>query len=149
MTTTYERPQPPSPSITFLTVANGAAVRSVGLDQGALNLGLLSNATRQDVDGAQIQSQKDSFAVVTRFGLRIDLSNSSNRGTVTVSAYLLSSSPLQTVWVDGVQLSLTPGIIDARVAYGTITEHVLKIAVPASVPPGQLMDSIAVLVTPN
>ena len=148
-TTLRERSDPRSPSITFLTVANGASVRSAGLDQGAVSLGVLSNATRRDANGIQIQSQQDSFVVATRVGLRIDLSSSSNTGTVTVSAYLLSPDPLRTVWLDGVQLSTAPGIIDGHVVYGVITEHMLKIVVSASRPPGQLMDSIGVLVTPN
>ena len=85
----------------------------------------------------------------TRFGLRVDLSNGHDAGTVTVSAFLLSSDPLGTVWVDGVRLSTTPGIIGRQVSYGAITEHVLKIAVPISMPAAQLSDSIGVIVTPN
>lgn len=145
----YDRTEARRPSITFLTVPNGAPVRSAGLDQGAVSLGVLSNVTRRDANGIQIQSQQDSFVVATRVGLRIDLSSSSNTGTVTVSAYLLSADPLRMVWLDGVQLSTAPGIIDGHVVYGVITEHMLKILVPASRPPGQLMDSIGVLVTPN
>jgi hypothetical protein len=147
--TLHERSERGIASITFLTVANDAPVQSAGLDHGILNLGVLSNSMRPNENGAQIQSQRDSFVVATRVGLRIDLSNSSNTGTVTVSAYLLSPDPLRTVWLDGVQLSMRPEIIARHVFYGAITEHVLKIVVPASMPPGQFVDLIGVLVTPN
>jgi len=136
-------------SITFLTVTNGAPVQSVGSGEGILNLGRLSNVARSDEHGAQIQPQKDSFVVSTKVGLRVDLSNSSREGTATVSAYLLSPDPLRTVSVDGVQLSMTPGIIARQVSYGAITEHVLKIVVSASMPPGQLVGLIGMIVTPN
>src|ERR1700733_6376363 len=136
-------------SITFLTVAGGAPVQNAGSDQGALNLGLVSNTPRANANGVQIESEKDSFVIAARVGLRVDLSNSSRAGTVMVSAYLLSPDPSGTVSVDGVQLSLTPGIIARHVAYGAITEHVVKIVVPVSTPAGQLLDLIGLIVTPN
>jgi len=136
-------------SITFLTVTNAAPVQCVGLDQCILNLGSLSNATRSDEHGMQIQLQKGSFVVSTTVGLRVDLSNRSRRGTATISAYLLSGDALRTVSVDGVQLSMTPAIIARQVSFGAITEHVLKIVISASMPPGQLIDLIGVIATPN
>jgi hypothetical protein len=138
-----------STSITFLTAPNGSPVHSLGSDQGALNLGSVSYFPRVDASGAQIQRQKDSFIVSTRFGLVIDLSSGQRGGTATLSALLLSADPLGTVWVDGVRLSMTPGIIGRRVSFGAITEHELKIAVPISTPAGQILDSIGVIVTPN
>lgn len=136
-------------SITFLTVAGGATVQNAGSDQGALNLGLVSNTPRSDANGVQIESEKNSFVVAARVGLRVDLSNPSRAGTATVSAYLLSPDPSGTVSVDGVQLSLTPGIIARHVPYGATTEHVLKIVVPVSMPTGQLLDLIGIIITPN
>jgi hypothetical protein len=136
-------------SITFLTVTNGVVVQLVGSGQGILNLGSLSNVARSDEHGVQIQPQNDSFVVSTRVGLRVDLSNSSRESTATVSAYLLCPDPLGTVSVDGVQLSTTPAIIARQVSYGATTEHVLKIVILASTPPGQLIDLIGVIATPN
>jgi hypothetical protein len=145
----HAQPGRESTSITFLTATNGSPVHSLGSDQGVLNLGSFSYFPGADVNGAEIRRQKDSFIVSTRFGLRIGLSNGHRAGTATVSAFLLSPDPLRTVWVDGVRLSMTPGIIGRQVSYGAITEHVLKIAVPISMPAGQLLDSIGVIVTPN
>ena len=142
-------PEAGNTSITFLTVTNGAPVQRVGSGEGILNLGRLSNVARSDEHGAQIQPQNDSFVVSTRVGLRVDLSNSSGEGTATVSAYLLSPDPSRTVSVDGVQLSTTPGIIARQVPYGATTGHVLKITILASMPPGQLIDFIGVIATPN
>ena len=145
-------PAPPpaeTPSITFLTAPNGSPVQSLGSDQGVLNLGSFSYSLRADSNGEEIQRQKDSFIVSTRFGLRISRSNGHGAGTAVISAFLLSHDPFQTVWVDGVRLSMTPGIIGRQVSYGAITEHELKIAVPLSMPAGQLLDSIGVTVTPN
>jgi hypothetical protein len=136
-------------SITFLTVPNGAPVLSLGSGEGILSLGRLSNVARSDERGTQIQAQNDSFVVSTRIGLRVDLSDSSPEGTATVSAYLLSPDPLRTMSMDGVQLSTTPGIIARQVFYGAITEHVLKITILASMAPGQLIDVIGVIATPN
>ena len=118
-------------------------------DQGILNLGTLSNVAQEDHNGTQIHPQKDSFVVVTRLGMRVDLPDSGRAGTATVSAYLLSSDPLRTVSLDGIRLSMTPEIIARHVSYGAITEHVLKVMVPASMPPGLLMDLIGVNVASN
>jgi hypothetical protein len=136
-------------SITFLTAPNGSPVHSLGSDQGVLNLGSFSYFPRVNVNGVKIQGQKDSFIVSSTFGLRIGLPNGHRSGTATVSAFLLSPDPLRTVWVDGVRLSMTPGIIGRQVSYGAVTEHVVKIALPMSMPAGQLLDSIGVTVTPN
>jgi hypothetical protein len=35
------------------------------------------------------------------------------------------------------------------VPYGAVTEHVLKIAVPISIPAGEFLDLIGVIVAPN
>jgi hypothetical protein len=145
----HAQPNRGASSITFLTARSGSPVHSLGSDQGVLDLGSFSFLPRSDVNDVKIQRLKDSFIASTRFGLRIDLSNGHGAGTATVSAFLLSSDPLKTIWVDGVRLSMTPGIIGGQVSYGVITEHVLKIAVPTSMPAGQLLDSIGVIVTPN
>ena len=136
-------------SITFLTAPDGSPVHSLGSDQGVLDLGSFSYCPRADVNGAEIQRNKDSFSVSTRFGLRVGLSNSHHAGTATVSAFLLSPNLLRTVWVDGVRLSMTPAIIGRQVSYGSVTEHTLKITVPISMPAGQVLDSIGMIVTPN
>jgi hypothetical protein len=145
----HAQPNRETTSITFLTAPSGSPVHSLGSDQGVLNLGNFSYFPRADVNGVNIQRQKDSFIVSSTFGLRIGLSIGHPAGTATLSAFLLSSNPLRTVWVDGVRLSMTPGIIGRQVSYGAITEHVLKIVVPTSMPAGQLLDSIGVIVTPN
>lgn len=145
----YTRSGAKVPTITFLTVTNGATVHSAGWNEGALNLGIVSNATRNTENGVRIQSQKDSFVVATRIGVRVDLSNSSHAGTATLSAYLLSSDPWRTVWIDGVQLSTMPAIIGRQVQYGTTTQHAVRILVPAAMPAGQVLDLIGMIVTPN
>jgi hypothetical protein len=148
-TPSHAQPDRETSSITFLTVPNGSPVHSLRSDQGVLDLGSFSYFPRADVNGAEIQRHQDSFSVSTRFGLRIGLSNSHHAGTATVNAFLLSPNLLRTVWVDGVRLSMTPAIIGRQVSYGAVTEHTLKITVPISMPAGQVVDSIGVIVTPN
>lgn len=145
----YTRSEARVPSITFVTVANGATVHSAGSDEGTLNLGIVSNATRNNENGIRIQSQKDSFVVATRIGVRVDLSNSSHTGTATISAYLLSFDPWRTVWMDGVQLSTMPAIIARQVHYGATIQHAVRIKVPAAMPAGQVLDLIEMIVTAN
>jgi hypothetical protein len=135
-------------SITFLTVPNALAVHSLGSEQGVLNLGSVSYFGRADGIGSDIHLQEDSFSVSTKFGLCI-ASNSHRPGTATVSAFLQSSDPIKMLWVDGVRLSTTPAIIGRQIPYGAITEHVLKIVIPVSMPAGQLLDLIGMTVTPN
>jgi len=137
------------PSITFLTVPNASPVYAQGADQAVLNLGSLSYFRPVDIKTSNAQLQKDSFLVSTRFGLCITLSNSQRAGTSTVSAFLKSSDPLRNVWVDGIRLSITPGIIGRQIPYGAVTEHVLKMVIPTSMPQGQLLDSIGVIVERN
>jgi hypothetical protein len=136
-------------SITFLSATDGAPVLNVGLGEGILNLGSLSYVAQANEPGVHTEMHKDSFVVSTKVGLRVDVTNSGRGGMATLSAYLLSPHPFGTVAVDGVELSITPGIIARQISYGAITEHVLKIVVPASMPAGQLVDLIGVIVTPN
>jgi hypothetical protein len=145
----HAQPRRQTVSITFLAVPNGLPVHNLGPDQGALDLGSFSYFPRADVKGAEIQREEDSFIVLTRFGLCIDLSNGHRAGTATVRAFLLSPNPVGNVWVDGLRLSITPGIIGRQVHYGAFVEHVLRVAVPISMPAGQLLESIGVIVTPN
>lgn len=136
--------------LTFLTSPTGAPVHSLGADEGALSLGSISYFLKPDVNGVEVQRQKDSFVVSTSFDLRIDFSHGHRKSTATVSAYLQSgATPLATVSVDGVQLSTTPEIIGRQVSCEAVTEHQLQIVVPMSMPAGRLSDSIGVLVTPN
>jgi hypothetical protein len=145
----HAQPHRQTVSITFLAVPNGSPVHNFASDQATLDLGSFSYFPRFDVKGAEIQRQEDSFIVLTRFGLCIDLSNGHHIGTATVSAFLLSPNFIGNVWVDGLRLSITPGIIGRQVRYGAFIEHILKIAVPISMPAGQLLESIGVIVTPN
>ena len=143
-------PTPPMiASITFLRLADGAPLQPHGIGQGILSLGTVSNTPHPNQAGAQIQPQDGSFVVSTRLGLRIDLSDSSRAGSATVSAYLLSLDPLRSIWLDGVRLTVMPGVVSGHLAYGTVTEHILKIVVSDSAPPGELVDLIGLLVTPN
>ena len=142
-------PHPQLSTITFLTSPTGAPVHSLGADQGTLSLGAISYFLQPDVNGVTTQRQKGSLIVSSTFDLRIDFTHGHRTDTATVSAYLLSATPLATVSVDGVQLSMTPGIIGRQISYGAVTEHQLQIVVPMSMPAGQLCDSIGVLVTPN
>jgi hypothetical protein len=136
-------------SITFLKIADGAAIELTGVNNAVLTLGSLSNTAQANHNGTQIWSQEASFAVSTRLGLRLDLSEPSRRGTARVSAYLMNTDLLRKVWLDGIPLSIIPNVISSHISYGTVTEHVLKIVVPASAPPGPLTDLIGVIVTPN
>jgi hypothetical protein len=145
----HEQPHRETSSITFLTSEDGAPVHSLGPDQGVLSLGRISYFLEPDVDGVEIQRQKSSFVVSSRFDVRVDFSHGHRKDTATVSACLLSPTAVGTVWLDDIQLSMTPRIIGRRVSYGAITEHVLKIVVPGSMPAGQLVDLIGVIVTPN
>jgi hypothetical protein len=145
----HAQAHPETSTITFLTAANGAPVHSLGPDQGVLSLGSISYFLPPDVNGVEIQRQTSSFVVSSRFDLRVDFSHGHRIDTATVSACLLSPAAAGTVWLDDIQLSITPEIIGRQVPYGAITEHVLKIVVPTSMPPGQLLDSISVIVTPN
>ncbi len=136
-------------SITFLRLADGAPLQAHGIGQGILSLGTVSSMPHPSQAGAKIQRQDGSFVVSTRLGLRIDLSAPSRAGSATVSAYLLSLDPLRSVWLDGVRLTIVPGVVSGHLAYGSVTEHILKIVVSNSAPPGELVDLIGVLVTPN
>jgi hypothetical protein len=144
-----ESRQPATVSITFLRAPNGAPVQEAGRDRGTLLLGSVSNTARADHDGAQIRPQGNSFEVSTRLGWRVDLSDSKAAGSATVSGYLLSADPMRTVWLDGVKLSTTPGIIAKNVPYGTTSEHELKVVIPISMPAGPMVDLIGIVVTPN
>jgi len=81
--------------------------------------------------------------------VRVDLSDSRPARTATLSAYLVSSDPGRTVWMDGVQLSALPAIIGRQVQYGATTQHAVRILVPAAMPAGEVLDLIGMIVTAN
>lgn len=135
--------------IIFVTVGNGALVQSTGSGEGTVNLGILSNSEYVTSNGASIHSLKDSFTVSTVIGVKADLSGYSRVRAATLRAYLLGSDPLRAIWMDGVRLSANPTIITKQTYYGIVSQHTLKIEVPASMPAGQLMDLIEMVITPN
>jgi hypothetical protein len=143
------QPSPESASISFLTAPGGPVVQSLGPGQAVLDLGVCSYFPQTNLNEADIQRQKDTFILSTKFGLRIGLSNGRHGGTAAVSAFLLTPSLVQTVWIDGVRLATTPRIIERQLSYGVITDHILKIAVPIAMPAGPLSDGIGVIVTLN
>lgn len=145
----HEQLAPEKILISFLEVAGGSPVHRLGPDESVLVLGSVSNSPHGDAGGIEVQPQKDSLMVSTRFGIRIGLANERHAGARTLSAFLVSPNPLRIVWVDGVRLSATPSVIERQVSYGGVTEHLLRILIPVSAPAGQWLDSIVVVVTPD
>jgi hypothetical protein len=140
--------EPANASITFLTAANGAPAQDLGAGQGLLNLGSVSYFSRSSGND-EMQTQKSSFSVSTRFGVRIGDVNQHRAGTVNVSAALINPNTLRTVRVDGVRLSIVPQIIARRISYGAVTEHVLQVTIPTSDPARPFSDVISVVARLN
>jgi hypothetical protein len=118
-------------SVNFFSLADSPQI--VGAEGvGTVNLGKVSYAAGSDMPGVKVQRLQRGFFVQTSVGMRIGNAASTAGETVSMKAWLQSPADPYRIYLDGVELTTQPVIVNARVLTGIVTRHELKIHVPSN-----------------
>jgi|SRR5579875_1665965 hypothetical protein len=118
-------------SVNFFSLADSPQI--VGAEGvGTVNLGKVSYAAGSNMPGVKVQRLPRGFVVQTSVGMRIGNAASAGGETVSVKAWLQSPADPYRIYLDGVELTTQPVIVNARVLTGIVTRHELKIHVPSN-----------------
>jgi hypothetical protein len=117
-------------SVNFFSMADSPQI--VGAQGvGTVNLGKVSYAAGSDTPGVTVQRVQRGFYVQTAVGMRVGDAASEGGETVSMKAWLQSQPAPYQIYLDGVQLTTQPVMVDTRVLTGVVTRHELRIHVPA------------------
>src|SRR4051812_1772903 len=136
-----------APVISIVGLPTGAGIQGSGIrGLGALNLGHVSWAQDPHNPGVVKKKNKNSFALTTRFGLRLDCSAADANRFATMSASVQQPDTRFSMQIDGVVLSQSPVII-TRLACSSTSEVSLSVEIPFSAPAGVLSSNLNFQVT--
>lgn len=128
-------------TIRFVPAENVSDLHETVSGEALVELGSLS-AFRQPLEW---DARRQSATIRRR--VTVDLqSRSSLARFATVRAFLATDDGRSRVRVDGIPLSSTPQLIEARARLGSATTHTIEIEIPASMPAGPLFSSITWIV---
>lgn len=118
---------------------------------GMVNLGSVSYAAGSSVPGVKVSRAHNGFFVETAVGLRIGNVGVSGGATAILKAWLDSPSGPYRIYLDGVELTTQPAMVDSQTELGVVTRHELRIQVPstASEKDSSLQTQISVQVVRN
>lgn len=134
---------PGAPTITILTSATGALVRSLGASNASLDLGRVSFFQGTSAPGQSLRKNSKSFVISTRFDLRVDCPGSTSFSRVTVTMSRLDSDGAYAISVDGSALGSAAQTLVQSMPCGSGGEHRLEVNVPISSPSGPIDSTIA------
>jgi len=123
---------PAAPMITILAAATGPFVRSLGAGNASLDLGHVSYFQGTSAPGQSVQKSSGSFAIYTRFGLRVDCPGSSSSSRVTVTMSRLDADRSDAISIDGTTLGSAAQTLVQSMPCGSAGEHRLDVNVPIS-----------------
>jgi hypothetical protein len=138
---------PAAPTITILTAPTGALVRSLGANNASLDLGRISYFQGTSAPGQSMRKNSTSFAISTRFGLRVDCPGSSSFSRVTVTMLRVDSDGSYAISVDGIALGSASQSLVQSMPCGSGSEHRLDVSVPISSSAGPIDSTIALTAT--
>jgi hypothetical protein len=138
---------PAAPTVTILTAATGALVRSLGTGSASLDLGRVSYFKGTSAPGESSLNKSRSFVISTRFALRIDCPGSSLSSQVDVTMSRLDAFPSLAIAIDGTILGSAAQTLAQSMACGSGGEHRLEMEVPASTPAGPIGSTVAFVAT--
>ena len=140
---------PVAPTITILTAAAGALVRSQGLGNASVDLGRVSYFKGHSAPGESLHEITKSFVISTRFALKIDCHGSSFPSSVNVTMSRMDTDAADGITIDGTRLGAAAQILMQSMPCDSSTEHRLEVEVPVATPAGSLGTSVAFLATIN
>jgi hypothetical protein len=136
-----------APTITILSAATGAVVRSLGAGNASLDLGPVSYFKGTSAAGESSQKNPGAFVITTRFTLRVDCPGSSPSSQVTVSMSRMDSAPSHAIAIDGTTVSSAPQTLEQSMPCSSIGEHRMDVEVPVSTPSGAIASTVAFMAT--
>jgi hypothetical protein len=131
------------PTITILSAATGAMMRSDGPGNAALDLGKVSYFKGASAPGESSQKIAGSFVISTRFELRVDCPGSRPSGRVNVTMSRTDAAATHALAIDGIKLAIAPRPLAESMACGSVSEHRLEVDVPVSTPAGPIGSIVA------
>jgi hypothetical protein len=136
-----------APTVTILSAASGALVRSLGAGNASLDLGPVSYFKGTAAAGESRQKNPGAFVITTRFMLRVDCPGSSSSSQVIVSMSRMDSAASHAIAVDGTTVVSAPQTLEQSMACGSSGEHRMDVEVPISTPAGVIGSTVAFLAT--
>jgi hypothetical protein len=138
---------PQAPTITILSAATGALIRSHGAGNAVLDFGPVSYFKRTSPLGESFVKNSRSFVISAGFELKVDCPGGSTSSQVNVTMTRLDADPSHTVAIDGATLGQAPQTLVAATPCGSTGEHRLDVEVPVSTPAGSIGSMIVFAAT--
>ena len=134
-----------APTVTILTAATGAVIRSLGAGNASLDLGSVSYYRGTSAPGENSQKNLGVLVITTRFGLKVDCPASSSQVSVKVSR--TDSAASHNISIDGIPLGSVAQILVQSMPCGSMAEHRMDVEVPTSTPAGSIGSTVAFVAT--
>jgi hypothetical protein len=138
-----------APAITILAAASGALVRSQEASAASLDLGRVSYFKGTAAPGQSSRKSSKSFAISTRFGLRVDCPGRSSSSNVNVTVSRLDGANSHAITIDGTTLGSAAQTLVQSMPCGSAGEHRLEVEIPVSTPAGSIGSTVAFVATLN
>lgn len=137
-------------SVNFFTLPDSPQVFGTQ-GVGMIDLGKVSYASGSDERGVKVQRASRGFYVETTVGLRIGNLVSLSGETVSMKAWLQAPATPYQIYLDGVELTAQPKMVDGSILTGVVSRHELRIHVPPDTTENEssLQTQIAVQVVRN
>jgi hypothetical protein len=138
---------PAAPTVTILTAATGALVRSLGAGNASLDLGSVSYFKGTSAPGESSQKNPGAFVITTRFALKVDCAGSLPSSSVNVTVARMDAAASHAIAIDGEALGPTPQPLVQSMPCGSSGEHRLDVEVPVSTPAGSIGSNLSFVAT--
>jgi hypothetical protein len=132
-----------APTITILSAATGAMLRSEGPGNASLDLGKVSYFNGATAPGESSKKTPGSLVISTRFELKVDCPGSTPSTRVNVTMSRTDAAATHAMVIDGIKLGTTPQPLAESMSCGSSGEHRLEVEVPVSTPAGSIGSTVA------
>jgi hypothetical protein len=136
-----------APTITILSAATGALMRSQGPSNARVDLGRVSYFKGTSAPGESSRRNTKSFVISTRFGLKIDCPANTSSSVVSITVARLDSASSYVISIDGTTVAFLPQTLLPSVRCGSSSEHRLEVEVPISTPEGSIGSNVVFAAT--
>lgn len=136
--------------VSIVPVIGGPSFAGVPNGLSSLSIGAVSSGTGARTAGVAVVRLQHSMVVRASFGLKVENAGA-QQGTATLSAFLFQPNARYNIFLDGVELSVTPRLIEGKAVYGTPSPHRLEIEIPNSLPEnqGHIVSNVGFIAVPN
>jgi hypothetical protein len=138
---------PAAPTVTILTAATGALVRSLGAGNSSLDLGPVSYFKGTSTPGESSQKNPGALVITTRFALKVDCPGSPAWSQVNVTMSRPDAAASHAIAIDGITVGSAAQTLAQSMPCGSSSEHQLDMEVPVSTPAGSIASNVAFVAT--